>query len=81
MYGLPEGVDLSFLQEVVLGQVPIEAAPALVAFIGHAVVNVEYETNGTLELTFSNGQLIRILDSSEHYESYQIHNSGSTIVV
>jgi uncharacterized protein DUF6188 len=42
---------------------------------------VQGQEDGTLELTFSNGDRLVIRDTSTKYESYQISRRGETIIV
>jgi hypothetical protein len=42
---------------------------------------VRWEQDGTIELEFENGCTLTLLDSENHYESYQIHHPDGTIVV
>jgi hypothetical protein len=56
-------------------------AARTVALLGAAIESLESNTNGTLALTFANGQRLTLADSSREYESYQITRPGATIVV
>ena len=61
-------------------RVPQAAAVAL-RLLGVKVEKVSGQTDGTLTLTFSNGDILIILDSSKEYTSYDITCPGTTIVV
>jgi hypothetical protein len=58
-----------------------QIASRTVSLLGATIESFESNANGTLALTFSNGQRLTILDSSTEYESYDITRPGSTIVV
>ena len=58
-----------------------EAAAVALRLLGLKVKNVSGQTNGTLTLTFSSGDILTILDSSKEYASYDITCPGTTIVV
>ena len=49
--------------------------------LGTTIESYEGQPNGTLELFFSNGSRLTLLDSSSQYESYIIRRPGRTIVV
>lgn len=56
------------------------AAPAL-RLLGARVEQVRSQGDGTLDLSFSNGDCLTILDSNKEFESYTIIRPGQTIVV
>jgi hypothetical protein len=58
-----------------------QIAARTVSLLGATIESFEGQANGTLTLTFSNGQRLTILDSSKEYESYDITRPGQTIVV
>jgi Family of unknown function (DUF6188) len=58
-----------------------QIAARTVSLLGARIQNFEGQENGTLTLTFSNGQRLTLADSSREYESYQITRPGATIVV
>jgi hypothetical protein len=60
---------------------PLFAAQRLVELIGSTVIQTEARHDGTLILIWSSAQTMTVFDSSEHYESYQVHNGGSVWVV
>jgi hypothetical protein len=51
------------------------------SLLGATIQTFEGREDGTLTLTFSNGQRLTVLDTSSEYESYLITRSGETIVV
>ena len=60
---------------------PEAAAPTL-RLLGSSVQNVDGKEDGTLDLTFSNGDRLVVKDNSEQYESYTISGGPrGTIVV
>jgi len=50
---------------------PEAAAPAL-RLLGSSIQKVDGKEDGTLDLTFSNGDRLVVKDNSEQYESYTI---------
>lgn len=58
-----------------------QIANRTVSLVGATIQNFVGHEDGTLILTFSNGQGLSIPDSSEEYESYLITRPGQTIVV
>lgn len=59
---------------------PHAASPAL-RLLGARVEQICSQRDGTLDLMFSNGDRLTILDSSKEFESYNIARPGQTIVV
>jgi hypothetical protein len=57
------------------------SASSLLPLIGAHVVNADGGTDGTLKLTFSNGEHLLVYDDEPNYESYVITRSGETIVI
>lgn len=57
------------------------AAGASLALLGRSVENASGQEDGTLILAFSDKDILRILDSSKEFESYQVTGAGHTIVV
>lgn len=51
------------------------------ALLGSTIETFQANREGTLTLSFSNGQRLTVLDSSKEYESYDITCPGKTIVV
>jgi Family of unknown function (DUF6188) len=58
---------------------PLSAA-SLLGLVGKSVVTVHGDPDGTLTLTFSNGDAVTIFDN-EGYEAYQICNGDQRIYV
>src|SRR5215467_341702 len=58
-----------------------QVAARTAAILGASIISIESNENGTLALTFSNGQRITILDAFKEYESYDITRPGETIIV
>jgi hypothetical protein len=58
-----------------------QVAGRAAAMLGASIRNFEGSENGTLALTFSNGHLLTIVDSSKEYESYDITLPGRYIIV
>ena len=58
-----------------------QIAARTVSLLGATIQNFEGHEDGTLILTFPNGQRLTILDNSKQYESYDITRPGQTIVV
>lgn len=52
-----------------------------VSLVGATIQNFVGHEDGTLILTFSNGQRLTIADSSKEHDSYLITRPGQTIVV
>jgi hypothetical protein len=59
---------------------PTAAAPAL-RLLGAAVDGVRGQEDGTLEIEFSGGNSLKVLDNKKEFESYTITRPGQTIVV
>ena len=57
------------------------SAISLLRLLGCTVSESSNIGNGTLELKFSNGDLLHIFDSDTGYESYQINSPDSKIIV
>ena len=58
-----------------------QIAAQTLTLLGATIEKFEGHANGTLELVFSNGCRLTILDSSSEYESYDITRPGQTIIV
>lgn len=56
-------------------------APALFELLGSSITAVRRWDGGTLELAFSNGTTVALLDTSPHYESYTISQNGTEVVI
>ncbi|HEY4951680.1 MAG TPA: DUF6188 family protein [Candidatus Acidoferrales bacterium] len=63
------------------GQNLASTAARTVGLLGATIESFETNANGTLALSFSNGQRLTILDSSKEFESYGITWPGHTLVV
>jgi len=53
-----------------------EEAGKLVCLLGRAIQGVVNTGNGDIELVFTSGESLKILDSNKNYESYQIESIG-----
>lgn len=62
-------------------QNPAQMANRTVSLVGATIQSFVGHEDGTLILTFSNGQRLTIRDSSKEHESYHITRPGQTIVV
>ena len=62
------------------GGVP-EAAKSLVDLLGKEIRGVEVGDGGTLQIWFSGGDLLSLLDSNATAESYQIQGPSEDIIV
>lgn len=58
-----------------------EAAQVLANLLGERVEEAQVTAPGTLTLRWSNGSVLEVFDSNEHYESYQIYLGERLIVV
>ena len=58
-----------------------QVAARTVSLLESSIVSFEGRTDGTLSLTFSNGQRLMLLDSCKEFDSYDITRPGQTIVV
>lgn len=58
----------------------VDGAAAVLPLLGHTVTVAEVPIDGTARVGFDDGSLVEVLDSSEHYESYQV-NLGDRLVV
>jgi Family of unknown function (DUF6188) len=56
------------------------AAGSLLGLISSSVISLQGESDGTLTLTFSNGDVVTVFDQ-EGYEAYQIGNGDQRIYV
>ncbi len=57
------------------------AAGSLVKLISDAIAKVHGQSDGTLRLWFTRGDILEIYDSFESYESYQIQHGKDIYVV
>jgi cytoskeletal protein RodZ len=58
-----------------------KAASTVVNLLGSSVAEVKKLNVETLELTFTNGDVLQVFDNSKEYESFTITRPGVTIVV
>lgn len=58
-----------------------EVAAKTVGLLGLRVGSISSQTDGALELSFSNGDRLVLKDTNPEYESYQIVTSEKTMVV
>jgi|SRR5579862_417874 len=58
-----------------------QVAAQTLKLLGATVEKFNGQADGTLDLLFSNGCRLTILDSSSEYQSYDITRPGQTIVV
>lgn len=64
----------------VFSRPPLAAEP-LVELLDSVVTSSSGETEGTLTLSFSNGTVLEVFDSSKQFESYQIRHGEHQYVV
>jgi hypothetical protein len=67
--------------EELVSEESLQLAPALLPLLGSTVADVSIVPPGTLRLAWSSGQVLDLIDSEEHYESYTITNGDKVIVV
>ena len=89
-FNFSEGVSVSVESRLILvsakngvsefGQ-PYSKADGLLELLGTEVVNAQAEANGDLSLEFSNKSTLKVLNENSAYESYQIMNGSSAIIV
>jgi len=60
---------------------PYSKADGLMGLLGTVVVNAQAEANRNLCLEFSNKSSLKVLNENSAYESYQIMNGSSAIIV
>jgi hypothetical protein len=59
----------------------VDRSKDLVSLLGKKIERVEVRERAELVLSFEGGDTLTLYDSSEHYESYVIHNGADCIVV
>ena len=59
----------------------IEAASLLSRLLDERVTEARVAAPKTLELSFSNGDRLRFIDSNEHYESFRIESYDKSVAV
>jgi hypothetical protein len=56
-------------------------ASSLLDLLGSKTIEVENSGDGSIKISFSNGDVLNIFDSNKEYESYQLVNRKVVIVV
>jgi hypothetical protein len=74
-----DGVMVEVKVEVEVGKVPTSGI--LLSLLGSDVVQVDWNPDGTLNLTFTNGEVVTFIDDTSGYESYWINSPDGQIVV
>jgi hypothetical protein len=59
----------------------VAGAKALLPILGHTVTSATVPTDGTVRVVFDDGSVVEVLDSSSHYESYQVNLAGRLLIV
>jgi hypothetical protein len=59
----------------------VRVATRALRLLGAIVENVQAHEDGTLILSFSNGNILTLIDNSMEYESYDITRRGEAIIV
>lgn len=59
----------------------VDGASVLLRLLGHTVTHASVPADGTTRLAFSDGSIVEVVDSSAHYESYQINLGDQLLVV
>jgi len=89
-FNFSEGVSVSVESRLILTtdknevsefSQPYSKADGLLDLLGTEVVNAQAEANGNLSLEFSNKSILKVLNDNSKYESYQIVNGSSAIIV
>lgn len=73
-------VQLPGSEEVVMDATRA-VATALVSALATCVTGVVVSDFRSFSMTFENGLSVRVIDSAEHYESFQISDGGRLIMV
>ncbi len=71
----PRGDEQTTYSEAVAG------ANALLPILGHTVTSATVPADGTVRVVFDDGSVVEVLDSSSHYESYQVSLGGRLLIV
>ena len=71
----PSGCNATIYSEAVAG------AAALLPLLGRTVTLASVPSDGTVRVGFGDGSVVEVLDSSTHYESYQINLGDRLLVV
>ena len=59
----------------------VDGAAALLPLLGHTVTLASVPADGTVRLGFDDDSVVEVVDSSAHYESYQISLGDRLLVV
>jgi hypothetical protein len=59
----------------------VAGAPALLPLLGHTVASATVPADGTVRVVFDDGSALEVVDSSPHYESYQISMGDRLLIV
>ena len=59
----------------------VDGAAAVLPLLGHTITVAEVPTDGTARVGFDDGSVVEVLDSEEHYESYQVNLGDRLLVV
>ena len=59
----------------------LHGAPVLLPLLGHTVRLAAVPADGTVRWGFDDGSVVEVLDSSTHYESYQVNLRGRLLIV
>ncbi|QDZ14475.1 DUF6188 family protein [Humibacter ginsenosidimutans] len=74
------GVQLSGGEETVVADAR-EVAATLVMALGTRVTNVKVNDSQSFSMTFEDGLSVRVIDATEHYESFQASDRDREVVV
>ena len=89
-FNFSEGVSVSVESRLILVTAenaesefdqPYSKADGLLGLLGTEVVNAQAEANGDLSVEFSNKSTLKVLNENSAYESYQIIDGSSSIIV
>jgi hypothetical protein len=58
-----------------------DSLPQLYPLINHTIQRAQASANGTLTLIFENETALHILDSNDHFESYQLTLGSKELIV
>jgi uncharacterized protein DUF6188 len=59
----------------------VDGAAALLPLLGHTVTLASVPADGTVRVGFDDGSVVDVLDSSTHYESYQVNLGDRLLIV
>ena len=59
----------------------VDGAAAVLPLLGRTVTVAEVPTEGTTRVSFDDGSVVEVVDSSQHYESYQVNLGDRLLVV